>query len=240
MSSKPISAAQLAANRANAQLSTGPRSPETKCKSSVNAVKTALTGRTVLLHDDDIADYQRYLAAYEQELAPVGQRESDLVQSIADTMWRLRRIPGLELAFYAQGRAEFANMFNDYEPSLRPNIIEFQTFRKYEKQLRNLHLQEARLVRRREKETAELRQLQQARKAKEAEALDAAARQYLIAKKTNAPVPTAANGFEFSTAEIERYLERCSPSWTAAVLARVTPAQPGSASEATKAQREAA
>ena len=43
-------------------------------------------------------------------------------------------------------------------------MIEVQTFVKYEKQLRHLQLQESRLVRRREKELAELRQLQQARK----------------------------------------------------------------------------
>src|SRR6185437_6194490 len=43
----PISEAQLAANRANSQLSTGPTSEAGKAKSSLNAVKTGLTGRTV-------------------------------------------------------------------------------------------------------------------------------------------------------------------------------------------------
>ena len=43
------SPARLAANQANAQLSTGPRTPEGKAKVSLNAVKTALTGQTVLL-----------------------------------------------------------------------------------------------------------------------------------------------------------------------------------------------
>ena len=42
-----ISEARLAANRANAHLSTGPTTPEGKGKASLNAVKTALTGRTV-------------------------------------------------------------------------------------------------------------------------------------------------------------------------------------------------
>src|SRR4051794_40029450 len=48
-SSPIISPSQLAANRANAHLSTGPRTPEGKAKSCLNAVKTGLTGRTVLL-----------------------------------------------------------------------------------------------------------------------------------------------------------------------------------------------
>jgi len=41
--------AQITANQKNAQLSTGPTSPDGKAKSSLNAVKTGLTGRTVLL-----------------------------------------------------------------------------------------------------------------------------------------------------------------------------------------------
>ncbi len=44
-----VSDAQLAANRANAQLSTGPRSQTGLTASALNAVKTGLTGRTVLL-----------------------------------------------------------------------------------------------------------------------------------------------------------------------------------------------
>ncbi len=223
MSSESISAARLAANRANAQLSTGPRSPESKAKTSLNAVKSALTGRTVLLHSDDVDEYQRYLTDYEKELQPVGRRESDLVQSIVDIIWRLRRIPGLETAIFARGYLEFENAFDAHAPGLRPGMIELEIFLKYEKQLRNLQLQDARLSRRREKEMAELRQLQQERKAEEERkrmrALDTAAREYLIAKKNNAAFTPPANGFEFSTAEIERYLERCSPAWTSGVTA---------------------
>ena len=48
---------QLAANQANSQLSTGPKTPEGKATSSLNAVKTGLTGRTVLLPGDDAAAY---------------------------------------------------------------------------------------------------------------------------------------------------------------------------------------
>jgi hypothetical protein len=199
----PEHPAQLAANRANALLSTGPKTIDGKATSCLNAVKTGLTGRTVLLPGDDAAEYERFISAYEKEFQPVGQLECDLVQSIADTMWRLRRIPGLELAIYARGRAEFANNFDDHDPSIRASLIELQTFTIYEKQLRNLQLQEARLARRREKETAELRKLQQERKAKEAEALDLAAPQYVKAKHAGEPFDPAPNGFGFSIPEIE-------------------------------------
>jgi hypothetical protein len=124
----------------------------------------------------------------------------------------LRRIPALEAAIFARGHLDFAQSFNEHDASLRSSMIELETFLKYEKQLRNLQLQEARLARRREKETAELGNLQQERKAKEMQALDAATRQYIIAKKRNQSFDAAANGFEFSIAEIERYLDGLSPA----------------------------
>jgi hypothetical protein len=211
----PLSIAQLAANRANAQLSTGPTSQAGRATSSLNAVKTGLTGRTVLLPTDDAPEYERHLRAYTDEFSPVGQRESDLVQSIADTMWRLKRIPSLEAALFAQGHVEFAEAFNPHEPALRAGMIEVQTFIKYEKQLRNLQLQESRLVRRRERETAELRQLQQERERKaqererkEYEALATASRLYNEAKRANQPFDPQVNGFVFSIEQIEEHLSR--------------------------------
>ena len=171
--------AQLAANRANSLLSTGPRTEDGKRKSSLNAVKTGLTGVTVLLSSDDAAEYQRHITAYQNEFQPAGLEESELVQSLADISWRLRRIPGLEMAIYARGTVIYADYFEEQDPDVRRSLIELQTHLVYEKQLRNLQLQEARLVRRREKETAEFRRLQKERKQREQEA----------------------NGFEFSNAD---------------------------------------
>lgn len=207
-----VSPAQLAANRENAQLSTGAKTPEGKAASSLNAVTNALTGRTVLLRTDDAAAYQAHVAAYQKDFQPVGQRESDLVQSIADCAWRLHRIAGLELSIFAKGTLEFADSFNEHDASLRPGLIELETFLTYEKQLRNLHIQEARLSRRREREITELRKLQGERKTKEVEALDLAASHYVAAKHRGTMPQLSANGFEFSTAQIENYLKGVPPS----------------------------
>jgi hypothetical protein len=194
-----ISEARLAANRANAQLGTGPKTPEGKAKVSLNAVKTALTGRTVLLSTDDTEAYARHLAAFEDEYKPTGLRECELVQSIADTYWRLARIPALENAIFAKGRIEFANLFEEHDLEAQPLLIDAHTFLIYEKQIRNLQLQEARLVRRREKETAELRTLQQERNQRQKQALD-------LASKPK-PFNPATDGFEFSFQENEQYGE---------------------------------
>ena len=77
-----LSDAQLAANRANAQHSTGPTSAEGKATVCLNAVKTGLTGRTVLLPSEDAAPYQALLREYEKSLQPVGVEERALVQSM--------------------------------------------------------------------------------------------------------------------------------------------------------------
>jgi hypothetical protein len=79
---------RLAANQANAQLSTGPKTSAGKAVSSLNAVKTGLTGRTVLLPNEDAVQYQAHVARFHKELQPVGERETERVQSLADTPWR--------------------------------------------------------------------------------------------------------------------------------------------------------
>jgi len=206
-----VSRAQLAANRQNAQHSTGPTSSAGKAKVSLNAVKTGLTGRTVLLPSDDARAYAEHVDNYNDEFQPCGLRECELVQSLADLSWRLQRIPALEMAIYTHGRIEFAGEFDDHDAALRPSMIELQTFLTYEKQLRNLQLQEGRLSRRYDKELAELRQLQQDRKAKEREALAAAARAALLARQRHENFDPQANGFDFSTEEIDRHIRTPSP-----------------------------
>ncbi len=203
----PISAPQLAANRANSQLSTGPRTPEGRAKSSMNAVKTALTGRTVLLPTDDAAAYENHVRDFFKELEPTGARECALVQGLADNAWRLDRIPALEMGIYALGRIQFANQFDDQPLALRSGLIEVHTFLIYEKQLRNLQLQFGRLCRQREKDTAELRQMQQQRIANEKETLEIAAKLYTAAKHDRQPFNPAEHGLDCSVEDVESYLE---------------------------------
>jgi len=203
-----VSESKLKANRANAQFSTGPTSEEGRAKASLNAVKTGLTGRTILLPSDDAAEYERHIQAFAEQYSPVGAREADLVQSIADTFWRLKRIPCLESALFAQGRLEFAGCFEEHDASARPSLIDAKTFIKYQRQLRNLQLQEARLFRRYEKDKAELREIQQTRRSQEGEALDQAAAQYQAAKRSSQAFHPADFGFEFSIAQIEQHLQR--------------------------------
>jgi hypothetical protein len=204
--SATLSAAQLAANRANAQHSTGPTSDEGKAKVCLNAIKTGLTGRTVLLPSDDAAPYQALLVEYQKLLQPVGVEERALVQSIVDCRWRLDRIPGLEMALLVLIRNECIARDPIYNAAARAILTEMEIRRKHDKEFRNLQIQEARLARRREKEMAELLRLQKDRHAKEVEALAQAAQAYLLAAHRNQPFDLAAFGFEFSTQQFQTYL----------------------------------
>ncbi len=192
-----ISEAQLAANRANAQHSHGPTSEAGKAKVSMNAVKTGLTGRTILLPADSAPAYESLMLGYQNIFQPIGPEETALVQSLIDLRWRLDTIPGLEYALVELGRTELAKE----NPALvaatpDPATLEILIRRRLEREFRNLALQENRLVRRRERETKELRALQQARK----EAAEAQAKEPAKSAAKPNPVDTPSeNGFVFST-----------------------------------------
>jgi len=162
----------------------------------INA-KTGLTGRAVLLPAEDAVLYESHLASFRDHYKPAGEAELHLVQSLADTEWRLQRIPSLEAGIYALGRLELANLFPDEEESVRKQLIEAKIFLTYQRQLNNLSIQENRLRRQKEKDLAALKELQDAR-------LDRAAREYFKALGENRhkefdPTPF---GFEFSNEQI--------------------------------------
>src|SRR5947209_8614558 len=159
---------RLAANRANAQLSTGPISLAGKAKSSLNAVKTGLTGRTVLLPTEDAVLYEAHIERFREELQPIGERETQLVQNLADTQWRLDRIPGLEFGLFALGRKRYADLFEEEEdPQVRTALLDAHILMTEAKHFKNLHLQESRLRRQYKQDAQELRELQERRKEQE-------------------------------------------------------------------------
>jgi hypothetical protein len=240
-STTTLSESRLAANRENAQKSTGPATPEGKAKSSLNAVKHGLTGATVLFtNPDDAKNYARHVADYQYQFQPVGPEERALVQSIADIRWRLDTVPVLELAIVAEGSAALIDA--DPETWAKPEnqtSLVLEVRRRHERELRNLQLQENRLARRRERESAELKGLQSARKANEDEALAAGARAALLAQHRD---PGAANihipglGFDFSNDRFDVYMRRLKPAQMQIFLKEALAAEP----EATQTREAAA
>jgi len=89
-------AKQRAANRQNAQKSTGPKTPEGKAEVSLNAVKHGLLSRYTLLSDEDEAVLVELGKRLRTHLQPVGELEVLLVDRIVTAAWWLRRLHAVE------------------------------------------------------------------------------------------------------------------------------------------------
>src|SRR4051812_35566827 len=87
---------KLAANRANARRSTGPRTAAGKRKVSRNAIVHGLTARSCLLHGDDVDQYSRFARRIVDDLHPDGAMQVQLTEEVINYSWRLRRVPGAE------------------------------------------------------------------------------------------------------------------------------------------------
>jgi hypothetical protein len=83
--------AQVAANRINAQKSTGPRTAEGKAVVSQNALKHGLLAREAVIRGEDPGEFEFYRDRMLGELAPVGMTESALAERAVGLSWRLRR-----------------------------------------------------------------------------------------------------------------------------------------------------
>jgi hypothetical protein len=197
--------AQIAANQANAKLSTGPKTAEGKAASSHNAVRTALTGCTVLLPTDDVEAYQKHVARFEAQFHPVTDREKELTQNIADTQWRLNRIFALEQGIYAVGRLEFAKLYENEDESLRSALTDVKTFTTYQRQLNNLSLQQERLRRHFVQDSAELEKLIRDREIRHKIDMACALSNMRNAQAEGVPFDPREIGFDFSTSDLLAY-----------------------------------
>src|SRR5579863_2855523 len=83
--------AEIKANQANAQHSTGPRTEAGKAISSRNATTHGLTAATVLLPGEDPVVYQCFTDGMLDTFKPVNTAELALVLELINVQWRLRR-----------------------------------------------------------------------------------------------------------------------------------------------------
>jgi hypothetical protein len=93
-----VSERQLTANRENAKNSTGPKSKNGKAVTCQNATHHGLFSSRLLLEGEDPAEFQGLLVDLQATLRPVGAVELGLVERIAVTMWRQRRLVRAETA----------------------------------------------------------------------------------------------------------------------------------------------
>jgi hypothetical protein len=101
---KEVSQAQLAANQANAQLSTGPTSEDGKAISAQNNFRHGLTqteGDLILVEGESKEKYDKSLAGFRQEWKPASETEHALVERLASSQWLRRRAMRLQNRFLA-------------------------------------------------------------------------------------------------------------------------------------------
>jgi hypothetical protein len=93
--------ARLAANRANAQKSTGPRTEAGKSVSRMNALKSGLHAQSHIIRGEDPEALARLAAEYNAEFHPVTPRQRDLVDTLVDNEWKIRRLRAIETDLWA-------------------------------------------------------------------------------------------------------------------------------------------
>jgi hypothetical protein len=91
---------QIAANRQNAQKSTGPKIPEGCAAVRLNSVTHGLTAKTLVLPGESEEDFKAVFDSLAAEHDPATPTEQALVTQLAMATWRLRRLYHQEAGFY--------------------------------------------------------------------------------------------------------------------------------------------
>jgi hypothetical protein len=199
---------RAAINRANAQKSTGPRTAAGKQRSSLNALRHGLTGHTIVLPSEDQSAYQRHSQSFLVEYQPKGATETQLVQSITDISWQLNRAAAVETNLFSLGITESEDRIRASHPDAEAALAMAFAYREHNRAFANLGIYRQRLAREFERTLVLLRQIQSERRQNEERQLDGAAMILKMHQDANLPYQPAQDGFVFSKAEIEAYIER--------------------------------
>jgi hypothetical protein len=175
------------ANRRNSRHSTGPRTDSGKQRSSLNALRHGLTAASAVLPSEDRAAFDAHCRGFFDEYQPATPTETQLTQELADTAWRINRIPSLEAALL--DRADL-------------DIVDAH------RALATLGLHYQRLSRQFQKAVDHLREIQSERRHEQERELKRAAALLELHKRKGIPYDPAQDGFVFSRDQIEAHTQR--------------------------------
>jgi hypothetical protein len=188
---------RTAINRRNSRHSTGPRTDSGKQRSSQNAMRHGLTAASAVLPSEDPAAYDAHRRGFFDEYQPATPTETQLTQELADTAWRINRIPALEAALLDRA----AN------PPTDQARIDFDIVDAH-RALATLGLHYTRLSRQFQKTLDALRDIQADRAERERRDLKDAAALLELHKHKGVPWDPADHGFVFSKCDVERFAQR--------------------------------
>jgi hypothetical protein len=163
-----VSEKQLAANRANAKKSTGPKSPKGKDLCRLNGFQHGFTGLAVVMTEEDREAQNAFVRPYVQHLDPIGPVEFHLAQTIALDNFRLKRLHAVEENMFAYGEiGPLATQIQTEHARVHHAIIQAQVFVLNDKAFNNLSLYEQRITRNIHKNLKLYREEQALRKAED-------------------------------------------------------------------------
>ena len=168
------SPSQIAANKANGLLSTGPRTPEGKAKVSANALKHGLRGERNPLDvsttiPGEQTQFESTLAGFTARFRPDDDVELHLVQRLAQVTLRLNRAAQMETALTDQAHASATDWIDNHpglfpDPAQHPTEVLAGTWTRSAKETTLISHYESRLSRDFARTLRQLLQLQKLRK----------------------------------------------------------------------------
>jgi hypothetical protein len=97
------SPAQIAANRANALLSTGPATPEGKSAVRLNAIKYGIHAESIVIPGENPDEYQAFVKFQLDAWCPQDTAEQQCVDQLTTDSWRLNRLRHAEAKLWDCG-----------------------------------------------------------------------------------------------------------------------------------------
>jgi hypothetical protein len=193
------SAAQIQANRQNAQLSTGATTSEGKKRSSLNATRHGFTGQSLVLSDEEKDAYETHCIAFLENYQPATHEETSLVQQYADLTWGLHQIAVQQSNVMSVINAITTKLMKegDFDALTAATAPHYKT-------INTLSLYETRRRRAAEATLARFNELAAARK----QQLTQAVQLYKATKAQDKPFTPSEFGFVCSLSEIERFIAR--------------------------------
>jgi hypothetical protein len=199
---------QIAANRLNAQLSSGPKTEAGRNRSRMNARRHGLTGQVTTMTDEDRAAHDQFSKALMQDLAPDGAMEIQLAQRVATDSWRLNRVSAIEDNLFALGQLQNAGPLCPDHEQIDAALTTARVFTMESKQLQLLTLYEQRINRSLQKNLAMLQSLQATRKAQHEAAMQEAAALLKLSEMKGLEYSSSKDGFLFSNDQIHAAIDR--------------------------------
>lgn len=193
-------------NQLNAQHSTGPKTEAGKQRSSLNALRHGLTGQIIVLPGEDLQAYQRHVDSFIAEYRPKNATETQLVQTLADTAWRLNRVAALENNLLVLGIVREPTPLHNAPGQVQDALAIAAALDSQTRALSNLSLHGQRLSRQFEKTVQLLDEIQSKRRQSESRELEQAANLVQMHQLLDEPYDPSEDGFVFTDEEIESVL----------------------------------